>query len=60
MLLLVGTLRSQRPSFPSSLTTLRMYLPSGEIAANAALPESVTLETAMFWNGAAALRLRKA
>jgi len=37
----VGTLRSHRLCIPLSSVTLRTYLPSGEIAACAALPEFV-------------------
>lgn len=37
----VATLRSQRLLWPLSLSTLSMYLPSGEMAADPALPELV-------------------
>ena len=52
MLLLVGTLRSHRLVRPLFLIMLRMYLPSGESAADTASPVSVTLVTVKFWNGA--------
>ena len=45
VLLPVGTLRSQRLSFPLSFITLTTYLPSGEMAAPVALPELVTCVT---------------
>ena len=49
--LFVGTWRSHRLVFPASSSSLRMYFPSGEIAASADLPLLVICEIAKFWNG---------
>src|SRR5271165_841388 len=45
----VGRLRNQRLSIPLSSITLTTYLPSGEMAARAALPEFVTCVMVNFW-----------
>jgi hypothetical protein len=57
--LLVGTFRSQSACFPLSFRTLRMYLPSGEMAACSALPVFVTWVIEKFWNGAVPRRCTK-
>ena len=53
--LLVGTWRSTRLDFPASFNSLRMYFPSGEIAARADLPLLVICEIEKFWKGGMAL-----
>lgn len=58
MLLLVGTFLSLRLASPFFLVRLRMYLPSGEMAASTASPVSVTLVTEISWNGAERLRVK--
>ena len=52
--LLVSTCRSQRLCLPASATALRMYFPSGEMAAWTDSPLSVTFVMVKFWKGTAA------
>ena len=55
----LGTLRSHKLSSPLSSITLSTYLPSGEIAARAALPVFVTCVTVKFPNGLRAGRCKR-
>ena len=56
--LFVGTLRNHRLDFPASSNWLRIYLPSGEMAARADFPLFVTCEIVKFWKGGALLPAR--
>ena len=51
VLLLVGTWRSHRLVFPASTSSLRMYFPSGEMAASRDLPLSVICEMVIILEG---------